>query len=439
LGGATGINDYRKRIFLAQKPEPQTNLLAPKKVNVYKLGSAPQITYQGKVEKTGVVKIVAQMPGIVSAINVSEGQQIGSGTNILSLSTNYQGGNAVSLQRQIAQTQYQNVKNTYDQQGDIIGRQKDLANKNHDNQVLLQQIAEQSIIDTQGLVNLDKTILDTLIAKVQASPGDPTNVITQEQISQFDSALIQTNSSLQNLKLQGTSNQSAVDSAQQQHDIAVEQLDVQRKALDLSLDISKLQYNLALVSEANMFPSTPIAGTVDRIFVKLGDSITPGTVLANISGSSQHVKVIVSVPNNIAKILSPIEPSRLQIDNTSIEMAPSYVSLDATDGNLYSVIYDLDDSQSFKLTDASYITVNIPIGTGNTTNENPFIPLDAIVQTQEAAFVYVVGKNNIAQVIPISLGQIQGKFVEVTNGLPKEAQIILNRNVIQGDKVQVIR
>jgi multidrug efflux pump subunit AcrA (membrane-fusion protein) len=188
-----------------------------------------------------------------------------------------------------------------------------------------------------------------------------------------------------------------------------------------------------------MFPSTPIAGTVDRIFVKLGDSITPGTVLANISGSSQHVKVIVSVPNNIAKILSPIEPSRLQIDNTSIEMTPSYVSLDATDGNLYSVIYDLDDSQSFKLTDASYITVNIPIGTGNTTNENPFIPLDAIVQTQEAAFVYVVGKNNIAQVVPISLGQIQGRFVEVTSGLPKEAQIILNRNIIQGDKVQVIR
>jgi multidrug efflux pump subunit AcrA (membrane-fusion protein) len=186
-----------------------------------------------------------------------------------------------------------------------------------------------------------------------------------------------------------------------------------------------------------MFPSTPLSGTVDRIYVHIGDTIAPGTLLANISGSTQHVRIIVDVPADIAKNMSSLEPSVLQIGNNRIEARPSYVSLDATNGTLYSVIYDLDDSLSSKLTNATYITVKIPIGIGDTINEDPFIPLDAVVQTQEEAFVYIIGNKNTATVKKISLGNIQGKYVEVLSGLPPESRVILNRNVIEGDKVQV--
>jgi len=424
-------------IIFSPKPEAQKNLSAPKKVDVFKLGLAPQVSFQGKVEKSGVIKIVAQTGGIVNNINVSEGQQVYQGTNILSLSTNYQGGNALSLARQIAQDQYSNVKDTFQQQGDIIGKQKDLANKNHDNQVLLQQIASSSVIDTQGLLNLNRGVLDSLRAALATAPDNATKLSLQAQISQFQSAVNQTNSALQNLQVQ--TNQTSVDSTQQQHDVTVEQLDLQRKALDMSLDMSRLQYNLALVNEANMFPVSPFAGTVDRILVHVGDNVLSGTVLANISGATQHVKVVVSVPADIAKNMSAIEPSILQIGNEQVEMRPSYVSQDATNGTLYSVIYDLDDSLTPRLTDSTYVDVKIPIGMGDTINEDPFIPLDSVVQTQEEAFVYIVGNNNIAKVKKISLGQIQGRFVEVLSGLSSESQVILNRNVIEGDKVQVVR
>jgi multidrug efflux pump subunit AcrA (membrane-fusion protein) len=188
-----------------------------------------------------------------------------------------------------------------------------------------------------------------------------------------------------------------------------------------------------------MYPATPFAGTVDKIFVHTGDNVTPGTVLASISGNNQHIEIVVNVPGDIAKNISRLESSVLQIGDSNIEMLPSYVSQDATDGTLYSIIYQLDDKFTSKLTDATYINVNIPVGTGDTTNEVPFIPLDAVVQTQEEAFVYVADKNQVARVKKITLGQIQGRFVEVTSGLPPEAQVILNRNVIQGDKVQITR
>jgi multidrug efflux pump subunit AcrA (membrane-fusion protein) len=425
-------------VFFSPKPEPQTNLTASKKVNTFKIGKASRMTFQGKVEKTGIIKLVAQMPGIVSSINVSEGQEVSAGTNIISLSTNYQGGNAVSLQRQMAQNQYQNAKDSYDQQGDIIGKQKDMANKNHDNQVLMQQIAQSSITQTQGLSDLNNGIINSLNQAIQALPAGSSDILAlMAQLSQFSSAQNQTNSALQNLQIQ--TNQASIDSSKEQHDLTVEQLDLQRKMLDMNLDLSKIQYNLALVSEANMFPSTPIAGTVDRVFVKLGDSVNPGMPLANISGSSQHVKIVVNVPETVAKNISKFEPSTLQIGNSNVEMIKSYVSLDATDGNLYSVIFDLDDSLSSKLTDASFITVNIPIGSANAINENPFVPLDAVIQTQEEAFVYIVGKGNIATGKKVQLGDIQGDYVQVLSGLPKDVQIILNRNVIEGDKVEILK
>lgn len=431
---------FSPKIATEQKNE------APKMVKIYKIGSAPEVSYQGKVEKSGVIKIVAQVHGIVSSINVSEGQEVGQGTNILSMSSNYQGGNTFSVQRQLAQTQYSSAKDTFATQGDIIGKQKDLANKNHDNAEILRQITVQSASDTRALVDLNKTIVDSLSGNIQAleqanvsGSNDAAIAQAKQQLLQFQSATVQANSSLRSLELGAASDQPPAQIAVLTHDITVEQLDLQRKALDLNLEVSRLSYNLALVNEANMYPASPFAGTVDKIFVHVGEDVTSGTVLASISGFNQHVEVVVSLPQNIARNISAFQPSTLYVGKKNIQMMPSYISKDATNGVLYSVIYTLDDSFTSSLTDSAFVLVNIPIGVSDTSNFDPFIPLDSVVQTQDEAYVYIVDEKNIARVRKINLGPIQGRYVEVLSGLPKNAQIIIDRNVIEGDKVQVAR
>jgi multidrug efflux pump subunit AcrA (membrane-fusion protein) len=428
-------------LLFSPKASPQQNLNAPVQVQIYKLGSAPQVSFEGKVEKSGVIKIVAQMPGIVSSINVTEGQQVYQGTNILSLSTNYSGGNALALAAQIAQTQYQNTKDTFNEQKDLIQKQRDLADRNKDNAQAVQNIAAASATESANLVNFNQSIINQLNQTLSSIPASNTAAIlqTQAQLSQFESANAQLDASVRNLQLQGDGSQPPAELASIQHDITIEQLDIQEKTLEMSLEISRLQYNMALVNQASMYPVSPFAGVVDKVLVHVGDSVSPGDTLANISGTTQHVEIVVNAPQSLAKNVSRVEPSVLQIGDSTVEMLPSYISQDATNGTLYSIIYQLDDKLASRLTDATYVNVNIPIGTGDTSNEVPYIPLDAVVQTQEEAFVYVVGKQNIAQVKQISLGQIQGRFVEVTSGLPPEAQVILNRNVIQGNKVQIAR
>ena len=143
-------------------PQDQGAKLPVKEVSVYTIGSSPKIKVQAQVEKSGVIKIVSLGNGVVQGINVFVGQQIYRGTNIVSLSTNYQGGNAFSLQRQLAQIQYTNVLDTYQTQKDLIGKQKEIANKNDENSDELRNISRQSLDQTRGLISLNKDILNTL-------------------------------------------------------------------------------------------------------------------------------------------------------------------------------------------------------------------------------------------------------------------------------------
>ena len=429
-------------VLFSPKIQTLNETPAPKQVKIYKLGSAPQVSFQGKIEKSGVVKIVAQSSGIVSSINVAEGQQIEAGTNILSLSSNYSGGNTATIGRQIAQEQYNNVKDTYDTQKDVLTKQKELANKNKDNTDTLRNITAQSATGTQALFDLNKTIVDSLasnIGNLEATNvggvNDAAILQAKQQLAGFQSAMVQTNSSFQTLQVQ--SNQAATDTAGINLAIALKQLDIQEKALNTSLEVSRLSFNMAKVLEANMFPSSPFAGTVNKIFVHIGDKVSADEPLASITGINQHVEIVVLVPADIAKNISNFEPSTLYVGAKSIQMLPTFVSKDATNGVLYSIIYDLDDSLATGLTDATYIDVKIPVGVADTTNIDPFIPLDSVLQTQEEAYVYVVDNKNIARVRKVTLGQIQGRFVEVISGLPQNAEIIIDRNVIEGDKVKV--
>ncbi len=432
-------------VLFSPKPEIAKNQDSLKKVQVYKIGSAPLVSYQGKVEKSGVTKIVAQMPGVVNYINVYEGQQVGAGVNILGLSTNYSGGNALSIARQIAGDQYQSAKDNYPTQKELIGKQKELANKSDENSDKLREIARGANESTQGLIDLNTSILNTLAANQSALESLPKSDENDAKILQVKSTraqLIAGNNQLQ-LGLNNSNYANSDDNAPAtigniSKDVTVKQLELQEKALDLSLELSRLSFNMAQINEASMYPSAPFAGVIERLFVHPGDTVNPGTVIANLSGNTQHSEVVVLVSEGIAKNISTFESSVLTINGKEISMMPSYVSRDATNGNLYSVIYQLDDSFSANLTNGEYVDVKIPVGVADASNIDPFIPLDSVIQTQDEAFVYVVN-NGKAEVKKIILGQIQGRFVEALTGLPKDAEIILDRNVIEGDKVLVVR
>lgn len=423
-------------------PQPKTveESAALKEVRVYQIGSAPRVKFAAKVDKEGVIQIVAQTPGIVSAINVYEGQQIFRGTNLLSLANNYQGGNALTVQRQLAATQYQNVIDTYDSQKALIGNQREMARLADENSEEMRMIASQSVGETRDLITLNASVivsLENTIAALEQTGGDPATITqTRGLLVQARGANNQLYQGLRTADLQSDADNPPAQMSVLQKEMTLKQLDIQDKAIDLSREVSRLQLTFAQISESSMYPAAPFDAVVEKVHVVIGQSVNPGMPLVTIAGVNKHATVVANVPSGTAKKISNIEDSTLYVGNEKYLIKPEYISREATEGLLSSVTYSLPEEAYDKAVDGEYINVEIPIGMPDTIGTIPYIPIDIVFQTQDGAFVYVVREGR-AESKKIALGDVVGSNVAVEDGLANRDQVILDRNVIEGEEVKV--
>jgi multidrug efflux pump subunit AcrA (membrane-fusion protein) len=431
---------------ILRRPAPQApTQTASKQVSVYRIGESPTLTFDAVIDKPGVIQITALTGGVVQRIAVTEGQTVTRGKTLLSLSSNYQGGNAATLQRQLAQTQNQNTEDSYPLQKDAVSRQRDIATETETNFEDMRNITNQSINDTQNLINLNNTIISSLntnISNLQNSGDASTSasliLSSQQMLSQFESANLQLNTQLRNAQFQTDTTQPPSDLAIKQRNLTLRQLDVQDKALDLNLAVSRLQLQLAQVNEALMYPAAPFSAKIEKVFVRVGQAVTPGAPLFTLSQVTDPTLTATAyVPPTIASGVSRTLPSTLHFSNgKTLSAVPSFVSDEATQGTLYSIIYTIPQEFAQTITDKSYVTVEVPVGYPDTSELAPYIPLDAIYETEEQSYVFVEN-NGIATSKTISLGDVSGRFVQVTAGLDKGDNIILDRNVVAGDHLQV--
>lgn len=431
--------------YLQKKPTEKVPEPPVKNVQLFTVGKIPKVTFQAKVEKTGVVKIAAQSPGIVQKVFVQEGQLVRKGQSLLSLSSNYQGGNAPAIQRQIAQTQYQNTLDSYDDQKDAIAKQRDIANTNYENVQIQTDIAKQSGNATNALLSAARGVLGAVSSGLQSLQSNNVPGTQSQQFQQLSSSFTNAQNNYDQAQkeqqdLQNRARDNQLKLAGLQRDLTQKQLNVQSRALDLQKEVSRLQVALASVAEANMYPATPFAGIVERIYVKQGQALSPGTPIAVVSSPNTKAVAVLSVPERIAKIIVQGEPSELMIENQTISVTPYYVSFEATDGLLHSVFYDIPETYQRFVADTEYVSISVPVDVTQDSLQNrptdPLVPIDAVYQTQDSAFVLLATAGKAVS-RKVTLGSVVGDYVDVTQGIQPGDRIILDRNVVEGDKVRV--
>lgn len=279
-----------------------------KQVSLYYIGSAPKLKVSAQIEKTGVVKVVALSGGVVQKINYHEGTEVAKGNTLVSLSTNYQGGNAMSVQRQLANNQYQSAADTFDAQKNIIQGQRDIATKSAENSDKLRDIMNSSRDSTRSLIEINQAFLKSVDDKLSGSldVSNPAIAPLLSQKAQLLAGLAAAQASLASADYQADTDRPPAQLAQMQKDLALKQLDLQEKMLGVNKEAARLQLQLAQVTEALMYPSAPISGVVQRIFVHEGDVVSPGMQLAVVSqGAGKSSTIAVAyVPEEIARKVS---------------------------------------------------------------------------------------------------------------------------------------
>ena len=414
-----------------------------KQVSLYSIGSVPKMQVQAQIEKSGVVKIVSLAGGVVQTIHFHEGDTISKGSTIVSLSSNYQGGNASVVQRQLAQNQYQAAQDTFGLQHELIDRQRDVATASAQSAAEVRQITNESLGTTRDLLSVNETLLNnvtTQLDQLQQNPQSDQSLIAslQAQRAQLLQANAQIRTQLRTSEFQSANDKAPAQLSEWQKELTLKQLDLQEKTLNVNKEAARLQVQLAQVAEALMYPATPVSGVVQRLFVKEGDVVTPGQQLAVVAqdAGSDPIKAVAYVPRNVAEKVSRIETSVLQLGNESYAEYPYFVSGEAVQGNSYAVYYDIPESFSSAVTEKGYVSVAIPVGYPDTTTSATYVPIDAVYQTADLAYLFVKEKGK-AKSRNVILGDVYGTYVAVVSGLHEGDQVIVTRNVIEGDPVQV--
>jgi len=438
LGGSLGlllvliVGGY----FMRQDSKEEITEPPVKNVDIFQIGAVPRITVSGKVFKDNVITVRAQTGGVIQRIYVREGDKVWQGKNLAYISSNYQGGSALTLQRQIAEKQYNHAKDTYDLQKDLIARQREIAEKSKENTDKLRDIQEESLTETREAIDLNEEILDNLNETIENSKSETAVKSAKQLKSSYLSGLNQLKSSLRQLEYQTDDNNPPAKLAEEQKNLTLKQLELQKKSLDLSKEVSLLQLRLAQVNESLAYPSTPITGVIQKVHLQYGQAVQPGMPLVTIAGNAETAKVQALVSREAAKKISDLEKHKVKTDGEWIEVMPDFISTEATDGTRHTITYNLSEDLSTKLTNSERVEISLPIGHSDSNGVLPFVPIDSVYQTEEKAFLLVVdGKQ--AKTKEVELGQVYGSFVTVLDGLDESTQVILNRNVVEGEKVEV--
>ncbi len=223
-----------------------------------------------------------------------------------------------------------------------------------------------------------------------------------------------------------------------QKDVTNLQLDLQNKTIDLTRETQLTQVQLAQVTAAMAYPSAPFNGVVESVSVKVGQAVAPGQELMVISQEipEDPITAVAYVSADIAAAISTEASAILHLRNTMIQEKPFYITQDAVQGTLYAVYFTVPDDYIRQVTEGGHITIDLPLEQTTDTSVFPYVPIDAVYQTKEQDYVFVA-KKGIAEAKNIQLGEVFGSFVEVKKGLSIGDKVILNRNVIAGDRVAV--
>lgn len=427
------------------KPSTEEAPAVAKDVTVFEVGQAPTLTVEAKVEKSGVIKLVAQTAGVVQQIKTKEGDAAKRGSSLFILSSNYQGANAPALTRKLSQVNYQYLLDTHQAQVDLIHRSQEIARRGETQASELRSINRQSIDDTKGIITINEQILSSLddqIKQLEVTNVNGSNDAALLQARQgragILSGLANLRASLRATEYLNNNDEEAAQIAVLSRDNTLQQLDLQEKALNLGQDIAHLNLRLAQINESLMYPASPITGTVERIHVKVGQSVAPGTLLATIKGDKNTATAVVMVSRSVAETVSRLEPSYAVAGDQRLAVLPRSISDEPTDGALHSIIYTLPESIGSLVSNDSFVEMELPMSAVPAGSEDRlFIPLDAIYQSQNKASVNIIDGQK-AKNIDLVLGEVTGQYVEVISGINPGDRVIINRNVVAGELVNVL-
>lgn len=178
---------------------------------------------------------------------------------------------------------------------------------------------------------------------------------------------------------------------------------------------------------------SPIAGTVNALYLKEGTYVSPGEQAAVIANNGS-LEILTSISDE--------ESGLIAVGDT--------VMIEGTTEGIVTAIAPAIDPLSGKVAVKISIGAGTEIGNGSTVrvsfipepenndSDTILIPLSALKITPSGAIAFGVTEDNTLIAIPVTLGPVRGELVSITVGLTPDTKIVVDaRGLKEGEVVEV--
>lgn len=211
--------------------------------------------------------------------------------------------------------------------------------------------------------------------------------------------------------------------------------DQQILSAEIAKDSTQGQLNLALARASDLYINSPIDGIITKKSVEVGEEVSPGKVVAEIS-QLNLMKIIINLPSE--------EAYKVKVGNEVIieDKLQGFVSQINPAADSLSKKVEIEiafDNKKSELIAETFVNIKIPIESQVKSNNGFFlIPLKAVTLTQNENYVYLA-KDGIATKQDITVGDIQNDLIEITDGLNLDDKVIIDgsKNLNNGDKIEI--
>lgn len=212
--------------------------------------------------------------------------------------------------------------------------------------------------------------------------------------------------------------------SQQEYDQAA----AQRASAQADLSAAESQLRAASVQSSYYRITAPFDGIVGDLPVKVGDLVTPQTVITQFT-QDRKLEAYVNVPLLLAPRLDT--STVIQVlgsdDKPEVEAPVTFIS-PTVDAATQTVLVKAVFENTSGLRYSQYVRVRLVYGQ----RKALVVPIVAVVRQGGQPFVYVAGKGNgqasglVAEQRPVQLGEVVGNDYVVTAGLKDGEQVVIS-------------
>lgn len=221
-----------------------------------------------------------------------------------------------------------------------------------------------------------------------------------------------------------------------EEEVERKQYTIQKRNTEANHEITQLTERQAAVNAAMYAPTSPFTGVVDHVFVSKGETVSFGDKIAAINADDQTVDISVNLSPELASIVNVSQPSIVNANGQSIEVMPKNLSRGVANDQTYILTFAVDQQYIDLFEHNEFVSIKVPVESHSGDKEGVLVPLDAVRLMSDKTVLFVMN-GDVAEPREVQSGEIVGGFIFVNGDISSGDNIILDRNVFDGDPVTI--